>query len=658
MSLVRVACCLCLAHALPRPFYTHTSLPPAHASAPAERLETVLLAITPVPGMDTRRLLDASARGPGAAGASSGEDLRDAKVLDLAKKNRALALALGREKERSARLEERLGAVAVGALGAAEGAAGAAAAAAAAGSAARAARAVKTAAAAAPALAFGSSASSVTGGGVDSLARGEGEAAAGTDAGALRQQVRALSQQLQRASRSVEALKLEVAGCHRALARELGPDTPLARVLAAHNVPRSGLAAGAAGGGGAEEGEGGGGQGAAAAAGGEGAPPFVPGDWRGRAQIISTLRSRLRALERAAAGGDFGGQQQQQQQHQFQQHVAQQQHMQHMQQQLLQQNGMIDPATGAPLDAAFGLGFPEDGAQFAAQLQAPYAAAATSAGLMHPEDRVAAMLAVKTEARGSKVAALEGALAAAEGAADKARGEAAGHKARVKVLELEVAKYKTSARTLLSKSEADDRLVEKLRQEMATTKATNLSLTSELAAAKGGGSGRQGAEADAAARENAALRGAVGKLKDHIGVLRGLLDGRGLAAPLMPGEAAGWSPHEGAQASGAWRGAQAQDSLQQPVQQHQPPQQSLSQQQWQQQQLLALQQQQQQQQQHHQQQQQDTSVLLLSQQELLLRKQQTLLQEQAHLQALEHQQQLQLQLQQKRRANGGGGSGR
>jgi hypothetical protein len=40
--------------------------------------------------------------------------------------------------------------------------------------------------------------------------------------------------------------------------------------------------------------------------------------------------------------------------------------------------------------------------------------------------------------------------------------------------------------------EADDRLVEKLRQEMATTKATNLSLTSELAASKGGSSGKIG----------------------------------------------------------------------------------------------------------------------------------------------------------------------
>jgi len=231
--------------------------------------------------------------------------------------------------------------------------------------------------------------------------------------------------------------------------------------------------------------------------------------------------------------------QQQQQQQQQQQYL--------MAQQMAQAQGggmmMIDPATGAPLDAAFGLGFPEDAlaGQQQQQLMAAQYNALLTAPMVHagsnPEDRVAAMLAGKSEARGTKVAALEEALGTAQGAMEKARGDAAGFKARVKVLEGEVARLKASARTLLGKSEADDRLVEKLRTEVAQVKAQNLGLGAEVAAAGRGGNGGGGggaAQPTDTARENAQLKATVSKLREHVGVLRGMVELKGLAPPPAP----------------------------------------------------------------------------------------------------------------------------
>jgi hypothetical protein len=469
-------------------------LPPTNSTPFAERLETVLLAVTPVPGMDTKRLLESTAAGRGGA---TLEDMRDVKVLELAKKNRALQLALGRERDRVARLEERLRAGGGGESGG-EGGGGASAVA---GSGGRAARAVK-----------GGEGGGGGGGTAALSATFTGEAA--VDSATLRAQNRSLTAQLQKAQHSIDLLKAEVAGCHRALTREVGPDVPLARVLAAHNVPRSGLAEGAGGGGSESEGGGGG--------------ALVPGDWRGRAQTIATLRARVRALEReltsrveddaatlyamqAGGGGNGGG------------GVP-----------LRTGDGsfFVDPATGAPLDTAFGLGL-EEGGGGGSLLLPPRAGAATRTRPPAPnvDDKAIALLNYKNEGKSTKVMALQAELAAANGALEKSRADAVGAKARNSVLEADLKKLRASARSLLLKTETDDRLVERLRLELATNQAEKLGLAADLNAARSQSSPSTSTEA---ARDAAVARSTISKLKEHIGVLRGLVEARGHAPPPMP----------------------------------------------------------------------------------------------------------------------------
>jgi hypothetical protein len=473
----------------------------------------VLLAVTPVPGMDTRRMLDSTAVG---RGGGTAEDLRDMKVLELAKKNRALQLAVGRERDRVARVEERLAAGG----GDAGGGEGGAASGAVAGSGGRAARAVK-----------GGGGEGGGGGG----GAGGGEAA--PDSAMLRTQNRALAAQLQKAQHAVDLLKAEVAGCHRALAREVGPDVPLARVLAAHAVPRSGLTEGGAGGGGGGGGEGEGG-GAA----------FAPGDWRGRAQTIATLRTRVRALERelttareqddaatmyamgggvsggVSGGGGGGG--------------------------LLGQGAdgsfFVDPATGAPLDTAFGLGMEEGGA-LAGGGGAAHTLAATARGggggggaSMRPpralapnvDDKAIALLNYRSEGKSTKVVALQAELSAAAAALEKARADAVGAKARNSVLEADLKKLRASTRSLLLKTETDDRLVERLRLELATNQAEKQGLAADLTAARS--SQPLPNTSEAAARDAAVARATIAKLKEHVGVLRGLVEARGHVPPPLP----------------------------------------------------------------------------------------------------------------------------
>ena len=56
-----------------------------------ERLEQTLLAVQAPPGIDVGRMLDA-------AGGDAGADVRDAKIVDLAKRNRELARTVGKAK--------------------------------------------------------------------------------------------------------------------------------------------------------------------------------------------------------------------------------------------------------------------------------------------------------------------------------------------------------------------------------------------------------------------------------------------------------------------------------------------------------------------------------------------------------------------------------
>jgi hypothetical protein len=156
------------------------------------------------------------------------------------------------------------------------------------------------------------------------------------------------------------------------------------------------------------------------------------------------------------------------------------------------------------------------------------------------------MLAQKTEAKSSKLFALQEELKAAQAATEKARGDAAAAKARALVLEADCKRLKGSAHTLLRKSETDDRLVDKLRGELAVAKAGLAGASAELEARiKGGGSvGGGGVNVDDHTREMAVAKATIAKLKEHIGVLRGASEAKGHHPPPLPPSSAleggGW----------------------------------------------------------------------------------------------------------------------
>jgi hypothetical protein len=493
--------------------------------------------------MEARRLIDART--------GVIEDLRDAKVLDLAKKNRVLQLAIGREKDKADRLEKKLGAMGLGLTEAPPAALPAAAA----GSGPRAARAMNSLNVKAHAFA--------------SPKEVETKAAHTFDAESSRVQVRSLTSQLQKTMRQVELLRLEVSACHKALQKEVGPDIPLARILSANGVPRTG-ASGADG---------------LSEDGGEtretarfeastlsaqnsvsGGTTFTPGDWRGRAQSIAVLRSRVRALERELEGRGNGGS------GDFQ--LLQQSHVSHTNSAtsnvLVPYGGSnsavnnaidssfaglgdfsgsvsFDPRTGGPPDAAFGLGLDDSvlvrrsgGPPPPPQPLIPFAPRSSVAGNAAPigalvDDRVAANLAGKAEAKSAKVSALQAELATTLAALERSKQEASAKTARANVLENDIKKAKGAARSLLEKSAADDRLVDKLRQELALLTKDKASLSSSLETAERHAKGdtdsaRALAEAQSLLQQQ---RITINSLKEHIAILRGGNAERGIIPSMM-----------------------------------------------------------------------------------------------------------------------------
>lgn len=494
--------------------------------------------------MEARRLIDART--------GVIEDLRDAKVLDLAKKNRVLQLAIGREKDKADRLEKKLGTMGLGLTEAPPAAPPAAAA----GSGPRAARAVNSLNVKAHAFA--------------SPKEAETKAAHTSDAESSRVQVRSLTSQLQKTMRQVELLRMEVSACHKALQKEVGPDVPLARILSANGVPRTGAS-------GADVPPEDGGEtretvrfeastlSAQNSAGGTGTA-FTPGDWRGRAQSIAVLRSRVRALERELEGrgnggsGDFQLLQQSQVSHAISapsnvlvpyggSNSAASNAMESSFASLGDFSGSatFDPRTGGPPDAAFGLGLDDSvlvrrsgGPPPPPQPLIPFAPRSTMAGSAAPigalvDDRVAANLAGKAEAKSAKVSALQAELATALAALERSKQEASAKSARANVLENDIKKAKGAARSLLEKSAADDRLVDKLRQELTLLTKEKASLSSSLETAERHAKGdtdsaRALAEAQSLLQQQ---RITINSLKEHIAILRGGNAERGIIPSMM-----------------------------------------------------------------------------------------------------------------------------
>jgi len=406
-----------------------------------ERLEAILLVLEPPPGMSMARLVEAG-RGARTAGVAA-PDPRDAKLLELAKRTRELTRSVAREAERADK-------------GVAEAARWRAA------------------------------------GEREARGRMEAESApASLDAQrALQSNLGRTVKERDKAWRERDRAFAELRACHRILRKEVGPDVPIPRLLAAHGVASSCVLEGEEGGG--EEGEG-------------GSAPAGPG-WRGRAQVISLLRARLKAVER---GGRQAG------------------------------RPLLDE--GGPSDAAFGVGDAEEGEHGVAPA---HTAGAGSGAHVHGggfdvDDRAVATLAVQRASGARAVETARSEAVEAKGERDRWKGEAASARARCSVLEGEVKKLRAHVRTLLDKSEGDDKLIAGLGAQVGALRATaeTLRKANVSAAFMGlGGSSSQGGEGEGELEElrraSAASERAVTALRVTVRALREALEANGIDSPL------------------------------------------------------------------------------------------------------------------------------
>lgn len=227
-----------------------------------ERLEQTLLAVEAPPGMDVGRMLDA-------AGGGASADVRDAKIVDLAKRNRDLARTVGKAKR----------AIAEARRAAAEAEA-------------RAAAAEDEAAAAAAGAAHRPGGAGSGGGGAG------GDAAA--EERRLQAQARAARGRMEGMQHRLDAAQAEAKAARRALAAEVGPGEELEAVLAA-----AGLASATPAAGGGDDGDS-----VATGATTTGSPGKRRLGWRGRAQRIVKLKAKVAELQRSGTsqgGAGAGG---------------------------------------------------------------------------------------------------------------------------------------------------------------------------------------------------------------------------------------------------------------------------------------------------------------------------------------------------------------
>lgn len=244
-----------------------------------EKLEQVLLALEPPPGMDAARMLDAADGG-------SGVDVRDAKIVDLAKRNRQLTMQVSKAKRAVAEARRKSQEAELRADQAAASAAAA-----------------EAASLAPPGWGRGGGVSVATGplspGGMTAVTGATGVST--SDLRQAKHHVRSLRARVEGLQHKLEAAQATSKAARRALAAELGPGAELDAVLAAAGLTAESATSGP-GTVGPDQSDG-----ASVATASASVATMAAGRWRGRAQRIVKLRSRVAELERALAEGGSAG---------------------------------------------------------------------------------------------------------------------------------------------------------------------------------------------------------------------------------------------------------------------------------------------------------------------------------------------------------------
>jgi hypothetical protein len=106
----------------------------------------------------------------------------------------------------------------------------------------------------------------------------------------------------------------------------------------------------------------------------------------------------------------------------------------------------------------------------------PLVVATTTTGF-DVDDRAVAVIAARESSKTAQLSRLNEQLSSSRADAERAKLEASALKARGQILESEMKKFKSHLRSLLSKSETDDRLVEALRLELRSTKGNLEAMT-------------------------------------------------------------------------------------------------------------------------------------------------------------------------------------
>ena len=148
--------------------------------------------------------------------------------------------------------------------------------------------------------------------------------------------------------------------------------------------------------------------------------------------------------------------------------------------------------------------------------------AASSVGF-DVDDRAVAVIAARESSKTAQLSRLNEQLSSSRADAERAKLESAALKARGQILESEMKKFKTHLRSLLTKSETDDRLVEALRGELRSTKGNLEAMAKKAQAAhlhsvpvSGGVSGMGGEENELAQRTIAALKMQISQLRSEL----------------------------------------------------------------------------------------------------------------------------------------------
>jgi hypothetical protein len=139
------------------------------------------------------------------------------------------------------------------------------------------------------------------------------------------------------------------------------------------------------------------------------------------------------------------------------------------------------------------------------------------------DDRAVAVIAARESSKTAQLSRLNEQLSSSRADAERAKLESAALKARGQILESEMKKFNTHLRSLLTKSETDDRLVEALRGELRSTKGSLEAMAKKAQAAhlhsvpvSGGVSGLGGEENELAQRTIAALKMQISQLRSEL----------------------------------------------------------------------------------------------------------------------------------------------